>query len=214
MEFCTSAWIYPQAHMHKHIQAFKIKVAACSGLITVSLSCSTLMRKMEQKGRRTRMKERILMPEKDSLLLLYPLLFSSTGVSVASLTYDKCEPFSSLCFGRSVQVFSFSLALALPFNGSPEAYYISYLWKMFIVFWHSHKKKPLTHQSSPVFLSWLLFITFANLLNGPKRTYSFRWQWWCIQKSRHIADFISDTESSISSQNHRLWYCPEKTLLI
>lgn len=36
MEFCTSARIYPHAHMHKNIQAFKIKVAPCSALITVS----------------------------------------------------------------------------------------------------------------------------------------------------------------------------------
>lgn len=88
MEFCASAWIYPHARMHEHIQAFKITVAPCSALITISqylLSCSTLMRKMEQKGRRTRMKERIVIPAKDSLLLLYSLFFSPTGVSVASL---------------------------------------------------------------------------------------------------------------------------------
>jgi len=85
------------------------------------------MRKMEQKGRRTSMKERTVIAATDSFLLLYSLFFSSAGVSVASLTYKKCEPFSLLCFGRTLQVFSFLLVLALPFNGSPEAYYISYL---------------------------------------------------------------------------------------
>lgn len=36
MEYCTSARIYSQEHMHKHIEALKIEVAPYSGLITIS----------------------------------------------------------------------------------------------------------------------------------------------------------------------------------
>lgn len=89
---------------------------------------------------------------------LFPLLFFNR--SFCCLTNEKCEASRPLSFGRSIQVFFSSLTLALPFNGSPEAYYMSYLRKMFSVFWHSNKKP--TKLNSLVISCFLIMAIIHN----------------------------------------------------